>query len=53
LDPAWSPDGRYIAFESDRNGEYDIYVIDVDGTNAIQLTDNPGSDTSPVWAPAP
>ena len=29
--PAWSPDGSRIAFASDRDGDWDIYVMDADG----------------------
>ena len=34
LDPAWSPDGRQIAFASSREGSLDVYVMDADGGNA-------------------
>jgi TolB protein len=36
--PSWSPDGRRVAFNSDRDGTHNLYVIDVDGTNLRQLT---------------
>jgi Tol biopolymer transport system component len=36
--PAVSPDGRYIVFSSDRSGENNIWRIDSDGRNAVQLT---------------
>jgi tricorn protease len=37
----WSPDGKYIAYLSDRSGEFEIYIEDQDGNGeAIQLTDN-------------
>ena len=37
-EPAWSPDGKWIAFASDRNGNFDIYVVHPDGTGLRQLT---------------
>ena len=33
--PAWSPDGNRIAFESDRDGTWRIFVMDADGTNVV------------------
>ena len=45
--PAWSPNGKYIAFKCQASG---IWVMDSDGTNARRLTVMTG-DTSPVWAP--
>ena len=39
LKPVWSPDGRELAFMSDRDGDFDIYVADADCGNARQLTD--------------
>ncbi|HJP65566.1 MAG TPA: hypothetical protein VKA30_04590 [Actinomycetota bacterium] len=50
--PAWSPDGRRIAFMGgDLSGEYDIWVMDVDGRNPVQLTDSAGPDGWPAWSP--
>ena len=34
LDPAWSPDGTKLAFASDRDGDFDIYVVNPDGTGS-------------------
>jgi len=42
--PTWSPDGKRIAFESDRSGNWDIWMINVDGTGLAQLTHHPGAD---------
>jgi tricorn protease len=51
--PTWSPDGRYIAFCSDKTGEYEIYVVDAaEGNKTIQLTT--GSTAwkfQPSWSP--
>jgi Tol biopolymer transport system component len=51
MHPSWSPDGTKIAFESERDGNSEIYVINIDGSNVRRLTDDPGSDTYPVWSP--
>ena len=49
--PIWSPDGARIAFESQRDGNWDIYLVDADGSGLTRLTDNPARDKSPSWAP--
>jgi len=49
--PAWSPDGRRIAFHSDRDGNWDIYVMDADGSNQTRLTRDPLWNWSPAWSP--
>ena len=43
----WSPDGRKIAFESTRDGNFDIYTMNIDGTDIVRLTNHPGVDSSP------
>lgn len=48
--PAISPDGRRIAFASDREGDQDIYVVNRDGTELRRMTDHPADDLYPVWA---
>lgn len=49
--PAWSPDGRHIAFGrlDDEANSVGIHVVDVDGTNLTRLTD--GRDDKPDWSP--
>lgn len=49
--PAWSPDGRRIAFESRRDGHREIYTMDADGANARNLSNNPAADMLPRWSP--
>jgi Tol biopolymer transport system component len=49
--PQWSPDGQKIAFSSDRDGDGEIYVINQDGSNLVQLTNNAGYDGHPRWSP--
>jgi TolB protein len=50
--PAWSPDGKRIAFVSDRGHDdrYDIYVMNADGTKQTRLTKTADSD-APDWQP--
>jgi serine/threonine-protein kinase len=50
-DPAWSPDGTRIAFQSKRDGNQEIYVINVDGTGLRRLTNHPAVDGRPAWSP--
>lgn len=49
--PSWSPDGTGIAFVSSRDGDSEIYTMNIDGTNLRQLTDNHHRDGSPAWSP--
>jgi Tol biopolymer transport system component len=50
-EPAWSPDGRKIAFRSTRNGNRDIYVMNADGSGKRNLTRNAAWDSRPSWSP--
>lgn len=49
--PAWSPNGQRIAYISQDDGNFEIYIINRDGTGKIRLTDSPSSDGLPVWSP--
>jgi len=51
FDPSWSPNGKRIAFVSNRDGNYEIYVMNADGTGQTRLTNNPASDSAPDWSP--
>ena len=51
LFPVWSPDGRRIAFDSDRDGNWEIYVMNADGSGVTRLTDNDAADGFPAWSP--
>src|SRR5271155_1967745 len=49
--PRFSPDGKWIAFSSNRAGNYDVFVIPATGGQARQLTFNSASDTVVGWTP--
>ena len=50
VQPSWSPDGASIAFSSDRDGDMEIYLMNVDGSGVTQLTTNTASDICPRWS---
>ncbi len=45
----WSPGGDRLAFQSNRNGDYDIYSINLAGSGVTPLTTDAADDTAPVW----
>ncbi len=49
--PAFSPDGRHLAFVSRRDGNGEIYVMDPDGSNQRRLTHTPEEEGRPSWSP--
>jgi hypothetical protein len=52
---AWSPDGRRIVFRSHRTGDWDIWVMNADGSGQTNLMDNQlparGTEHTPAWSP--
>jgi len=49
--PRWSPDGRYLAFVSNRSGSNQVWLLPLEGGEARQLTRVKGGASSPVWSP--
>jgi Tol biopolymer transport system component len=50
--PSWRPDGTQLAYESNQTGNWDIWVTQVDGGQAVNLTeDHTGDDRFPSWSP--
>jgi Tol biopolymer transport system component len=56
--PSWAPDGSRITFNctfghipSTGSGDFEICIVNFDGTELIQLTDTPGSNKYPAWSP--
>lgn len=49
--PAASPDGKQIAFASNRNGFWDLYLMDLSSGEVTQLTDTPEYEGAPTWSP--
>jgi TolB protein len=50
--PVFSPDGKQIAFMSGRDGNPEIYAMNVDGSNLRRLTNHPAGESSPTWSPS-
>jgi serine/threonine protein kinase/Tol biopolymer transport system component len=49
--PVVSPDGNWIAFQSERDGDFDIYIMPASGGAAVKLTSNNYVDRLPGWSP--
>lgn len=49
--PSMSPDGRYIAFISNRNGNYDVFRMNAEGSDVVRLTATDEAEIHPYWTP--
>ena len=50
-DPSFSPDGKWIAFTSEKDANVEIYSMNIDTRQIIRLTDHPDRDHQPDWSP--
>src|SRR5262245_12021616 len=50
-EPSWAPDGRMLAYSSDRSGNFDIWVRPVGEGNPVRVTTSEAHDWQPDWAP--
>lgn len=48
---SWSPDGTQLVFAAESEGNTDLYVVGVDGSDFTRLTTDPGDDYQPAWSP--
>ncbi len=51
ITPALSPDGRWLAFASNRSGPWDLYLLDLQSGELTRLTDTMEYDAAPAWSP--
>src|SRR5207244_11868708 len=49
--PAWSPDGQEIAFVSNDQGQFTIFLMNAEGRGIHRLNDSPQNNFSPTWSP--
>jgi serine/threonine-protein kinase len=52
--PSWSPEGDRIVFTSNRpdpGSTFNLYLMNADGSDVVQLTDDPGNEFDPAWSP--
>ena len=50
-DPIWSPDGKQIAFSTDRNGNFDVYLVAAEGGVAQRITTNSATEIPLAFSP--
>lgn len=52
-DPMYSADGQHVAYVSNVAGDWNIYVMEIDGENIVRVTESDADDMFPVWRPVP
>ena len=48
---SWSPDGRFLSYETDRNGQMDIIIQPADGGSPVRVLDSEASEIQATWSP--
>jgi TolB protein len=51
LSPSWSPDDKQMVFASNRDGKFQIYAMNSDGSKVRRLTNNRAEESAPAWSP--
>jgi Tol biopolymer transport system component len=49
--PEASPDGHRVVFMSQRDGNWEVYIVRIDGSDLRRLTNHPANDGLPAWSP--
>ena len=49
--PTWAPDGKRLAYVAERDRNWDIWVVDLNGGEPYRLTNDPAQDWAPAWSP--
>ena len=50
-DVSWSPDGRRVVYAGDKDGNFDLWIQNVDGGEPTRVTSDPADETQPAWSP--
>lgn len=50
MDPSWSPEGDKVAFSSNKDGDYEVYIVNIKTGEVERLTNNDKQDIGPSWS---